>query len=68
MTHGDTGSLGVRIDPATGYVAQKFPRDFNGHGSWLLTYIDDNDNLAVRALSDDEVRDWPELVSREVGR
>lgn len=44
-----------------GYVAQRFPRDFNGHGHWLLTYLDEGGNLAVQVFTDDDVADWSRL-------
>lgn len=47
-----------------GYVAQRFPQDFNGHGRWLLAYWQEDVGLAVRVVPDDEVAGWPEL--REV--
>jgi hypothetical protein len=52
----------IRISP-DGYAAQRFEQDFNGHGHWLLTYMDEGNNLAVRALTDDEVSAWPEMCA-----
>lgn len=54
----------ARVDPE-GFVAQRFEHDFNDHGHWVLTYLDDSvGGLTVRILDDAAVADWPELVPR----
>lgn len=49
----------ARVDP-DGFVAQRFDRDFNGHGNWILTYLTEQ-GVEIRVLNDDEVASWPQL-------
>lgn len=51
----------ARVSP-DGFVAQRFPDDFNGHGNWVVTYTNDEGGITVRVVKDDEVADWPRLV------
>jgi hypothetical protein len=49
----------ARVSPK-GFVAQRMPIDFNGHGHWFLPGVR-NGELVVSALTDDEVKGWPAL-------
>lgn len=49
----------VRVSP-DGFVAQRFDRDFNGAGNWVLTYLSDH-GIEVKVLNDIAVADWPRL-------
>lgn len=53
--------MDARLSPE-GFVAQRFPQDFNGHGHWIVTSCSDETQLQVTVKSDDEVADWPVLV------
>ena len=56
--------VAARVNP-DGFVAQRFAQDFNGHGHWVLTYLDVQvGGLTVKILDDEAVADWTELVPR----
>lgn len=52
----------ARLSPE-GFVAQRFPQDFNGHGHWIVTSYSDETQLQLTVKSDDEVKDWSVLVA-----
>jgi hypothetical protein len=49
-----------------GFVAQRFPHDFNDHGHWLLTYWQEGVGLAVETFNDEQVVDWPALSDEPI--
>jgi hypothetical protein len=52
----------ARMSP-DGFVAQRFPeQNFNGHGHWVLTYLQENVGLTVQIFSDEQVADWSPLT------
>lgn len=52
----------ARLSPE-GFVAQRFPQNFNGHGHWIVTSYSDETQLQLTVKSDDEVKDWSVLVA-----
>jgi hypothetical protein len=54
------GDARARVNPE-GFVAQRFDRDFNGHGNWVLTHIAKG-ALAIQVFTDEEVADWAPLM------
>ena len=52
-------TLEAKVDPH-GYVAQRLTKD--GEPRWVLTFLDPNEQLAVRLVNDDEAEQWPNLT------
>lgn len=52
-------TLAAKVDPR-GYVAQRLTS--NGEPRWVLTFLDPNEQLAVRLVDDDEAEQWPNLT------